>query len=61
MNRVDESKILLTEGVLILIIGLVFPIVQVSILFHMTRLHTRIGDALEKVVESKETKTVERD
>ena len=53
MNRVDETKILLTEGVLILIFGLVFVIVQVSILFHMTRLHTRIGQALEKVIESK--------
>ena len=57
----DEMKLLLTEGVLILIFGLVFAIVWVSILFHMTRLHTRIAEALEKMVESKETETVERD
>ena len=41
-------KILLTEEVLILIFGLVFAMVWVSILFHMTHLHTRIAKALEK-------------
>lgn len=45
----DEMNLLLTEGVLVLIFGLVFAIVWVSILFHMIRVHTRIAEAVERM------------
>lgn len=45
----DSMNLLLTEGVLVLIFGLVFAIVWVSILFHMIRLHTRIAEAVERL------------
>ena len=52
-SGINELSILMTEGVLMLIFGLVFAVVWVAILFHMIRIHTRIAEALEKMVEQK--------
>lgn len=45
----EALDILITEGVMMLIFGLVFSIVWISILFHMIQLHTRIAEAVERL------------
>lgn len=50
----DATDILITEGVMMLIFGLVFSIVWISILFHMIQLHTRIAEAVERLADIRE-------
>lgn len=53
-TTMDATDILITEGVMMLIFGLVFSIVWISILFHMIQLHTRIAEAVERLADIRE-------
>lgn len=46
----EATDILVTEGVLMLIFGLVFSVIWIAILVQLVQLHTRIAEALEQLV-----------